>query len=463
MLAFTFPGQGSQRPGMGAAWVNHPSWELVEHASEVVGRDVAALLLNADLDTLTLTANAQLATFVLSLVVLDAAERVGLEPAAAAGHSLGEYSALVATGAIDYEDGLRLVAERGAAMQDAAEQSSGTMAAVLGLADHDVEAACVRAEADVWVANFNAPGQVVIAGSQEGIDAAAAIARSLGAKRVMALSVGGAFHTPYMAPARDRLRKALASVSFRAPDPTVVANVDARAHPEASEWPGLLSAQLRSPVRWRQSLETLFDSGARTFIELGPGAVLSGLAKRALPGGETSAISVGSPEELERLVERLAGPASPPPSPPARVGERYSMTERLIVSPTTGRFTPAPDCLPAVPSLTSSPDRTARATGSRTKSTASRSPNPARAARPTETGAAATIRLRVGDLVGWAGDAEIRSSFAGTLEGVLVLPGERVVIGQPVAWLRAEVDEATAAAALPRHRSSPPGGRAPRS
>ena len=416
MLAFTFPGQGSQRPGMGTTWVNHPSWELVEHASEVVDRDLASLLLDADQETLTRTANAQLATFILSLVVLDAAERVGLVPAIAAGHSLGEYTALVATGAIDFEDGLRLVAERGAAMAQAADQSSGTMMAILGLADDDVEAACMRAEADVWVANFNAPGQVVIAGAPDALEAAAAIAKSLGAKRVLPIPVGGAFHTPYMTPARERLRKAINATTFRDPDPVVVANVDARPHADPADWPGLLSAQLSSPVRWRQSLSTLYELGARTFVELGPGGVLSGLAKRVLTGDDTRQFSVATPDELERLIESLAPPAQPAVPPP--VGERYVMTERLVVAPATGPFTPAPDCLAAVPSLANS-DRDAS------------DPLP-------------VIPIRVGDLVGWAGAAEIRSAFAGTLEGILVLPGERVVAGQPVAWLRAASEDAPA-------------------
>ncbi|MDA8291708.1 MAG: ACP S-malonyltransferase [Actinomycetota bacterium] len=422
MLAFTFPGQGSQRPGMGAAWVDHPSWELVEHASEVVDRDVSALLLDADQDTLTVTSNAQLATFVLSLVVLDATERLGLEPAVAAGHSLGEYTALVATGTVDFEDGLRLVAERGAAMHDAADQAAGSMMVVLGLGDDDVEAACRRAEGDVWVANFNAPGQVVIAGAPDALDAAAAVARSLGAKRVVAIPVGGAFHTPFMAPARERLRKALAAATFREPDPGVVANVDARLHTEPSEWPSLLSAQLCSPVRWRQSLETLYETGARTFVELGPGGVLTGLAKRAV-GADAVAASVSTPDELEKLVEALT-PAAHAPAPAS--GDRYAMTERLVVAPSTGPFSPAPDCLPAIPTLAA---------------TARRGRGTARDAAGTPTPARAPIHLRVGDLVGWAGAAEIRSAFAGTLEGVLVLPGERVVAGQPVAWLRADLDD----------------------
>ena len=169
MLAFTFPGQGSQRSGMGAAWVDHESWELVGEASEIVGRDVSALLLKADAEELKDTRNAQLTTFIMSLMVLDAVERLGIEPSFCAGHSLGEYTALVATGALRFDDGLRLVAERSSAMHEAGIAQPGTMAAVLGLDDEQVEVACRLADSDVWVANFNAPGQVVIAGSIEGV------------------------------------------------------------------------------------------------------------------------------------------------------------------------------------------------------------------------------------------------------------------------------------------------------
>ncbi|MGD0894839.1 MAG: ACP S-malonyltransferase [Acidimicrobiales bacterium] len=414
MLAFTFPGQGSQRPGMGANWVDHPSFELVEHASEVVGRDVATLLLTADQETLTNTANAQLATFVTSLVVLDAAERIGLEPAACAGHSLGEYTALVATGALGYEDGLELVAERGTAMSEAAEHNPGTMMAVLGLADEDVETACVRAEGEVWVANYNAPGQVVIAGEKDSLERAAHLARKAGAKRVVAFPVGGAFHTPLMAPARDRLRKALAAATFFESDPAVVANVDAKAHPDGEDWPGLLSAQLCAPVRWRQSLDTLYASGARTFVELGPGGVLTGLAKRVLPAGSTVNCSVATPVELEALVAALAGAAAQRPPVERLVGEHFSMAERLIISPGTGPFRPTDAFAAAAPRL---PGRAADEPGDR------------------------VVHVAVGDLVGWAGKTEIRSSFAGTLAGVLVLAGERVLHGQPVAWLRALPDD----------------------
>ena len=158
MLAFTFPGQGSQRQGMGTAWTAHPSWELVAEASEEAGRDVGRLLLEADDTELRATRNAQLTTYVLSLVVLDAVERVGLAPAMCAGHSLGEYTALTATGTLSFADGVRVVTARGEAMQEAADDNPGTMAAVLGLDDDDADAACRRADGDVWVANFNAPG-----------------------------------------------------------------------------------------------------------------------------------------------------------------------------------------------------------------------------------------------------------------------------------------------------------------
>jgi [acyl-carrier-protein] S-malonyltransferase len=410
VLAFTFPGQGSQRPGMGTAWKDHPSFELVEQASDVTGRDVAALLCGAGQDTLKQTDNAQLATFVLSLIVLDGAERVGLEPAVLAGHSLGEYTALVASGALDYEDGLRLVSERGAAMQHAAELSPGTMAVVLGMDDDAVESACTLAEGDVWVANYNAPGQVVIAGTLEAVAEAGRVAKEMGAKRILPIPVGGAFHTPLMNPARERLRKALASATFRTPEPAVVANVDARPHLDSAEWPRLLSAQLSSPVRWRQTLEALVTMGTQTFLELGPGGVLTGLARRVLPTAETIAMSVATPDDLDHLLESLAGrSAAQQEAIDHRVGERFHMSERLVVSPTAGLFEPDP-------------------------SLAQLMPGPAAGARE-------PVQIDVGGLIGLVGGTEVRSAFRGSLEGVLVLPGERVTTGQPVAWLRASTKE----------------------
>lgn len=396
MLAFTFPGQGSQRPGMGRAWVEHPSWELVADASDAAGRDVAALLLEAGVDELTSTRNAQLATFTQSLVVLDAIERLGLDAAACAGHSLGEYTALVAAGSLAFEDGVRLVSERGDAMQDAAEARPGTMAALLGIDDDDAAAACLRSEGEVWVANFNAPGQVVVAGTSEAVTAACDLARTLGARKALPIPVGGAFHTPLMAPARERLRKGLGASTFHDPEVPVVANVDAKVHADPAEWPGLLSAQLCSPVRWRQSLTTLTDLGVTTLVEVGPGGVLSGLARRGAPG--TQAVAVAVPDDLDALVAAVAGDGPLHQRAADHPGEHLYVSERLVLSPAAGIFAPAAD------------------TG-------------AEAAQPPS-------EVAVGGLIGQVGDAEVRSSFAGTLMGLLVMPGERVAAGQPVAWLR---------------------------
>lgn len=387
MVAFTFPGQGSQRPGMGADWAEHESWELVEEASAIAGRDVAELLLHADADELQQTRNSQLTTFVLSLVVLDAVERLGVVPTAAAGHSLGEYTALTATGALSFPDGVRIVAARGEAMQVAAEDNPGTMAAILGLDDDDVDSACRRADGDVWVANFNAPGQVVIAGAPDAVLAASAIAKEMGAKRVMPLVVGGAFHTPYMAQARDELRKAIAEATIREPDVPVVANIDARLHTDPDDWGGILSAQLCSPVRWRQSVTRIFDDGCRTFIEVGLGS-LTGMAKRIVP--EAKAFAVSTPDDLDKLLEILAGDA---PHPKALDGEHLYMSERIVVSPAAGIFTPDAKW----------------SDGS---------------------------HVEVGDVLGHIGEVEVRSLFAGSIGGFNALDGERVLASQPIVWLR---------------------------
>ena len=389
MLAFTFPGQGSQRPGMGRPWADHDSWELVAEASEIAERDVGYLLLDADAEELRDTRNAQLTTFVSSLMVLDAVERVGIEPSFCAGHSLGEYTALTATGALGFDEGVRLVCERADAMHQAGNDNIGTMAAVLGLDDDQVEVACRRADSEVWVANFNAPGQVVIAGSPEGVAAASLVAKELGAKKVMALQVSGAFHTPFMAPARDRLRKAIAEANPRDTEVPVISNVDSLAHNAGSEWSSLLSAQLSSPVRWKHCLLTMAELGVLEFVELGPGAVLTGMAKRTVEGART--ISVSTPEELDKLLEWVnegthgAGTQ--------HEGEHLFAVERLVVSPAAGVFTPLGDVHDGT-------------------------------------------HIGVGTVLGHVGDAEVRSPFAGVLQSYIAVEGERVTLRQPIAWLR---------------------------
>lgn len=398
MIAFTFPGQGSQKPGMGEAWVDHPSWEIVDEASRAAGRDLSDLLLHADADELKQTRNSQLATFVLSLVAFDAVTRVGVESNGYAGHSLGEYSALTASGVLEFDDAVRLVTERGEAMQGAAEERSGTMAAVLGLDDDKVDAACMRVSGEVWVANFNAPGQVVIAGDPDAIDAAGEAARELGAKRIMALPVGGAFHTPFMASARDRLAKALDRVDYRSPDQPVYANVDASAHTGAHHWDGLLNSQLCGPVRWRQTLHNMSDDGFDTFVELGPGAILTGMAKRTLTSART--MKVTAPSDVDTLLESLASSAGE--GSHHFDGESLYATERLVVTPSAGVFRPVDD-LP-IGSV-----------------------------------------IIAGHLLGHVGDDEVRSAFAGELMGYLAVVDERVKPRQPVAWLRtdSQVDSPT--------------------
>jgi [acyl-carrier-protein] S-malonyltransferase len=389
MLAFTFPGQGSQRPGMGRPWRDHESWELVDEASDIAERDVGKLLCDADADELRDTRNAQLTTFVSSLMVLDAVERLGIEPSYCAGHSLGEYTALTATGALGFDDGVRLVAERAAAMHDAGLERPGTMAAVLGLDDDQVEVACRRADADVWVANFNAPGQVVIAGSPDGVDAAATHAKALGAKKVMPLQVAGAFHTPFMTAARDRLRSALATADPRDTDVPVVSNVDALPHDRGADWASLLSAQLSSPVRWKHCLLTLADAGVTDFAELGPGAVLTGMAKRTVTDART--ISVATPEDLDKLLEWVGARSAS--SPTLHEGEHLFAVERLVVSPGAGIFTPI---------------------GTLDEGSA----------------------IEVGTVLGHVGEVEVRSPFAGVLQSYIALDTERVTPRQPIAWLR---------------------------
>lgn len=389
MLAFTFPGQGSQRPGMGRPWVGDDSWELVEEASDMVGRDIATLLLDADADELKDTRNAQLTTFVSSLLVLDAAERRGIEPSFCAGHSLGEYTALTATGALGFGEGVRLVSERAAAMHDAGATNPGTMAAVLGLDDDEVDVACRRADAEVWVANFNAPGQVVIAGSRDGVAAASTVAKEIGAKKVMALPVSGAFHTPYMAPARGRLRAAIADAAPRDTEVPVVSNVDAKAHDRGDEWAALLSAQLSSPVRWKHSLLAMADLGVTSFAELGPGGVLTGMAKRTIGGART--IAVSTPEDLDKLVEWVA--AGAPRGAARHEGEHLFAVERLVVSPAAGVFVPVEEL------------------------------------------ADGTV-IEVGTVLGHIGATEVRSAFAGQLQSYIAVTGERVTARQPIAWLR---------------------------
>lgn len=294
--AVIFPGQGAATPGAGRAWLDHPAWSTVRDAEEVLDRPLARLLLEAGADELSSTEASQLAVLLASMVAWDAL-RPGLaeEPVAFAGHSLGQITALAASGAVDPADGFRLAAERAALSQASADARPGRMAALVGT-DLEVAARLCAGIDDVWVANDNAPGQVVIAGTPAGIEVAAEQAPQLGVRRVMPLGVGHAFHTPLLADAADGLRPLLDRTAFREPAAPVVANTDALGHIDAACWPDQLTRHLVEPVRWRESQRTLAASGADTFIEVGPGRVLAGLAKRTVP--DVSVRNVTTPDDL---------------------------------------------------------------------------------------------------------------------------------------------------------------------
>jgi [acyl-carrier-protein] S-malonyltransferase len=295
-VGLLFSGQGSQKSGMGEPWQSVDAWSLVPVISTVSGHDVADLLLHADDETLRRTDRAQIATFALEVV---AHAYLGVHDARApfvvayAGHSLGEYAALAASGILDVEAASKLVAARGAAMLAAAEAEPGTMVAVIGASADAVAAALAPLEAAgnrVWIANYNAPDQTVVAGDRDGIEAAKVAAGEVG--KVVALPVGGAFHSPLMAAAEVPLLRALQQATFNRGTGPVVANVDASAHPGGPEWVDLLARQLTAPVRWTESVRTLIDTcGCREFVEIGPGTTLSNLVKRIDRGTPTSRVS----------------------------------------------------------------------------------------------------------------------------------------------------------------------------
>ncbi|MFB7668832.1 ACP S-malonyltransferase [Kitasatospora sp. NPDC056138] len=303
--ALLFPGQGTQRAGMGEPWRDTDSWSLVPELSELTGTDVEELLLRTDDESLRRTDLAQIAVF--SLSVLAHREYVGLgldeePPAFFAGHSLGEYTALVAAGALSYRDAAGLVAVRGRAMRAAAALREGSMCVLLGVEAETVLKAVEEARAagqEVWVANLNAPGQVVISGTAAGLGHATGLVEAPGVKAV-SIPVGGAFHSPLMAPAAEQLRPALAGVPFADGHRPVVANVDAAAHTAADRWPGLLLDQLVSPVRWEQSVRALTGPlGCGRLVELGPGRTLAGMARRI--SRPTPAVSLNTPQDLRAL------------------------------------------------------------------------------------------------------------------------------------------------------------------
>ena len=289
MKAYVFPGQGAQFVGMGKdLYDNNPeAKELFEKANEILGFRITDMMFEGTEDDLKQTKVTQPAIFLHSVLL---AKSLGDEfkPDMVAGHSLGEFSALVAAGALSFEEGLKLVSKRAHAMQKACELRPSTMAAVLALPDDKVEALCAEIDDIVAPANYNCPGQVVISGTMEGIDAACEKMLAAGAKRAMKLKVGGAFHSPCMQPAQEELAEAIAEAEFSTPVCPVYQNVDGKPHTDPEEIKANLIKQLTAPVRWTYDVEAMIADGADEFIELGPGAVLQGLVKKINRGVATS-------------------------------------------------------------------------------------------------------------------------------------------------------------------------------
>jgi [acyl-carrier-protein] S-malonyltransferase len=312
MVAVVFPGQGSQRPGMGQSL--HDSHDearsVFVQASEATGIDVAALCFESSEEELRRTENAQLALYTCGLAAWESLRaESGLKPAAFAGHSVGEYAAVVAAGALDVGDGARLVRRRGEIMAGAGKGRPGTMAAVLGLERAALEQVCqdVADKGVCVIANDNSPGQLVISGDVDAVQAASALAGERGAKRVLPLNVSGAFHSPLLADAAREMGVALRAAPFgdHAQRVPVYANVTAAKVTAATEWPSLLESQLVSPVRWTESVRAMVADGVKTYVECGAGEVLCGLLRRIEP--EASGLKVVDEATLLEAVSQIGG------------------------------------------------------------------------------------------------------------------------------------------------------------
>ncbi len=293
MKAYVFPGQGSQFPGMGKELYqsNKHAKALFKRANQILGFDITKVMFSGSADDLKATAVTQPAVFLHSVITATCME--DFNPEMTAGHSLGEFSALVAAGALEFEPALRLVAIRAEAMQQACDANPGTMAAILGLDFQTIEEICEKTEGVVVPANYNSPGQLVISGEMEAVQKACEAMKEAGAKRALVLPVGGAFHSPLMEPAAKRLAEAIGRTYFHEPFCPVYQNVDAQPTMDPEKIRENLLKQLTSPVRWAQTVQNMIADGATSFTEVGPGTVLAGLIKKTAPESAVDIESVG--------------------------------------------------------------------------------------------------------------------------------------------------------------------------
>ncbi len=287
---YVFPGQGAQFSGMGKEFYeqNAEAKAMFERANEILGFSITDIMFEGTSEELKQTKVTQPAIFLHSVIL---AKVLGVEPAAVAGHSLGEFSALVVAGALSFEEGLQLVSKRAMAMQSACEATQGTMAAILALPDKTIEDICAKVEGVVIAANYNCPGQLVISGAIEAVNEACSQLKEAGARRALILPVGGAFHSPLMEPARKELAEAIEAASFNKPRCPIYQNVDAKPHTCPTEIKQNLMAQLTSPVRWTQTIEQMSADGFNSYIELGPGNVLQGLIRKISANAEVESKS----------------------------------------------------------------------------------------------------------------------------------------------------------------------------
>ena len=307
-IGFLLPGQGSQYVGMAKdIFDRFPEVkDMYEHASDILGYDIKKIAFEGPIEELTRTRICQPAIFLHTMALIGQLDKRGIRPLLIAGHSLGEHVSLAATGSLGFDDGLRLVKARGELVQEASDQNPGSMAAIIGLEDGQVEELCRTAAQDgvLVPANFNAPSQIVISGTKDALRRGMEMAKGMGAKKVVELQVSGAFHSPLMQSARDGLEKVMEGMPIKDARLPIVSNVTARPMQSAGELRINLVRQLTSPVRWRESMETMIAAGIEEFIEIGPGRVLQGLLKRVKR--DASSRGIDTAPELDAALNDLA-------------------------------------------------------------------------------------------------------------------------------------------------------------